>query len=104
MSHFQKDQEMNDFSQEYAYALNANGEGAFAIFTSKHQKHSVQSLSRDLFTTVDQVNFDCSDYEPCPTVYIYSKIFQYTSVLPAKIDESEFAKCVHQCAFKSLTK
>lgn len=95
---------MSHFSNEHAYSIDPNGQGQFTIFTSKYKKHSVRSIARDIFTTIDKVDFDSSNYEPNPTVYIYTKTYQYTLVLPANIDDSAFAKCIHQCALKSLIK
>lgn len=78
---------MSHFSNEHAYSIDPNGQGQFTIFT-----------------TIDKVDFDSSNYEPNPTVYIYTKTYQYTLVLPANIDNSAFAKHIHQCALKSLIK
>ena len=100
VSYFQKDQAMDLFSDHHGYALNAEGEGPFAIFTSKHRTHEVQSVARDLKSTVDGVEFN--DEELCQTVYICHKIYRYTLVLPANIDTDPFSKQVHDCAFASL--
>lgn len=101
MAYFQKDQAMDLFGNQHGYALNAEGEGPFAIFTSK-KKHSVQSLARDLKSTIDHIEYDSTDYEPCPTVYIYTQTFCYTLVLPANIDDSPFTKLIHQTVYKCL--
>ena len=100
VSYFQKDPAMDLFSDHHGYALNAEGEGPFAIFTSKHRTHEVQSVARDLKSTVDGVEFN--DEELCQTVYICHKIYRYTLVLPAHIDTDPFSKQVHDCAFASL--
>ena len=100
VAYFQKDQAMDLFSDHHGYALNAEGEGPFAIFTSKHRTHEVQSVARDLKSTVDGVEFN--DEELCQTVYICHKIYRYTLVLPAHIDTDSFSKQVHDCAFASL--
>ncbi len=100
VAYFQKDQAMDLFSDHHGYALNAEGEGPFAIFTAKHRTHEVQSVARDLKSTVDGVEFN--DEELCQTVYICHKIYRYTLVLPAHIDTDPFSKQVHDCAFASL--
>ncbi|WP_111860438.1 hypothetical protein [Acinetobacter sp. CFCC 10889] len=102
ITYFQKDQAMDLFSDHHGYALNTEGEGPFAIFTSKHRTHEVQSIAHDLKTTVDGIEFD--DEALCQTVYICHKIYRYTLVLPADINTDSFSKLIHQCAFKSLTK
>ncbi|MDM1756158.1 MULTISPECIES: hypothetical protein [unclassified Acinetobacter] len=102
IAYFQKDSLMDQFSDEHGYALNTEGEGPFAIFTSKHRTHEVQSFVRDLKSTVDGEEFN--DESRITTVYICSKIYRYTLVLPADIDTDPFSKLIHACAFTSLKK
>lgn len=99
VAYFQKNQAMNLFSDHHGYALNSDGEGPFAIFTSK-KKHQVYSLARNLKSTVDEEIDD--DECSLATVYICPKIYRYTLVLPADIDIDPFSKRVHDCAFESL--
>ena len=100
IAYFQKDLAMDRFSDKHGYALNTDGEGPFAIFTSKHRTHEIQSLARDLKSTVDGIKFE--DESALQTVYICSKIYRYTLVLPADIDTDSFSKRVHDGVFSSL--
>lgn len=102
LAYFQKDEAMDLFSDYHAYSLNEEGEGPFAIFTSKYRTHNVQSIARDLTLIVDGVEFN--DEALFQTVYICRKTYRYTLVLPANIDTDPFSKRVHDYAFASCIK
>jgi len=84
-----KNTAMLDFHDKNGFALDENGEGCVYLISSKYPKIN-EELSSIVWSKLNEI--EC--------IYKYNLVlydcWQYTLVLPATIDESEFCKLVHK--------
>lgn len=85
-----KDEEMDRFSEEHGASLNENGEGS-VMFMANHQS----LLQADVQVSNVYLNGAYYNVEPHPAKLILMNRWEYTLVLPALIEESEFARKIH---------
>lgn len=89
-----KDDEMDKFSDEYAYALDKNGEGPFMLYAKKcpllQGEYRVVSYNEPKrlrgFKPYDEMLND---------VISLIDVFQYSLILPEIIEESDFCKNIY---------
>ena len=86
-----KDEEMRHFNQEHGAVLNENGEGRIMFFAGLMPMHQSDIQVSNVYLLNKKYNV-----APHPEKLFLINAWEYTLVLPALIQESKFARKIHE--------
>ncbi|HEY6253486.1 MAG TPA: hypothetical protein VI685_26305 [Candidatus Angelobacter sp.] len=96
--HIAKDEEMYHFNEEHGASLNENGEGCFMLLAGHESL-----LQADVQISNVYLNGAHYNVAPHDAKLILINRWEYTLVLPALIEESEFARKIHEYLMETIS-
>ena len=89
---------MDRFQEEHGYALNENGEGCFMFCATRYDVCEYDTDITKILRPRERANT-----APYAAKLLLRDAWVYTLVLPASIDESPFAKRIHDFLMVALS-
>ena len=87
---FSKDSEMNQFHEENGFSVNTNGEGCFMLYARRFPL-----LQCDVKISNISSPDEIKGIDPYDSKLFLMNVWEYTLVLPELVEESVFAKTIH---------